>query len=125
MTEWMIYTLYACFLAGGLVIAWLFVRLFVGRRDLLSVCSVALGEVGVKSRVKRALSYKKPMLWVIIACILLCAVTAVLFLTDPKGEDVPSEESTEDSEILETSETVPMGTPLGDGIICTVNMKPN
>ncbi len=111
MGSWMIYGLYACFLAGLCPIAALYLRLFVGKRDLLSVCSVALGEVGVKSRIKKAMSYKKPMLWVIIACILLCVLVAVLFLTDPKGEEeTPSDVTSEvtltpsDESVLEVSD---------------------
>ncbi len=103
MTAWMIYTIFACFLAGAGVIVTLFARMLFGKRDLLSVCSVALGEVGVKSRIKKAMSYKRPMLWVIIACILLCVLVAVLFLTDPKGEDDTSSEFSDES-VLEVSD---------------------
>lgn len=91
MTNQVLYVLFACFLAGAAVIAVLYVRLLFGKRDAFAVCSVALGEVGVKSRVKKTMSYKKPTLWVIAACLLLCAVVAVLFLTDPKSEETPSE----------------------------------
>jgi hypothetical protein len=112
MTTWMIYALFACFLAGAVLIAVLYVRLLCGKRETLSVCSVALGEVGVKGRIKKALSYKKPMLWVSIACVLLCAVVAVLFLTDPMGEETSDVLSDGSSEV---SETIPMGTLLGEG----------
>ena len=59
MTTWMIYALFACFLAGAVLIAVLYVRLLCGKRETLSVSSVALGEVGVKGRIKKAMSYKK------------------------------------------------------------------
>lgn len=52
-------------------------------RRTASACPLAFGEVGVKTRVKSVLSYKKPALWVIIAAVAMCVVTAVCFLTDP------------------------------------------
>lgn len=52
-------------------------------RRALSACPLAFGEVGIKARVKSVLSYKKPALWVIIAAVAVCAVTALCFLTDP------------------------------------------
>lgn len=53
-----------------------------GRRAL-GACPLAFGEVGVKTRVRAALHYKKPAFWVIVAALLLCVVVAVVFLTDP------------------------------------------
>ena len=47
-------------------------------------CPLAFGEVGVKERVKRVLNYKKPAFWVTLIAILLCALLAVCFLTNPK-----------------------------------------
>lgn len=52
-------------------------------RRTIAACPVAFGEAGVKSRIKSALAYKKPALYVIVAAILLCIVFAVCFLTDP------------------------------------------
>lgn len=49
----------------------------------LSACPLAFGEVGVKSRVKSVLRYKKPAVWVIIAAVALCVVLAACTLTDP------------------------------------------
>ncbi len=108
MTTGVIYVLYACFLAGAGVISALYARLLFGERDVLSVCSVALGEVGVKERIKRVVTYKKPMLWVVIACLILCVVVAVLFLTDPKGEETPSDilSETPSNETSDESESV-------------------
>lgn len=45
---------------------------------------LAFGEVSVKTRVKQALSYKKPALWIILAAVLAAAVAAVCLLTEPK-----------------------------------------
>lgn len=53
-----------------------------GRRGL-GACPLAFGEVGVKARVKAALHYKKPAFWAVAAALALCAVVAVVFLTDP------------------------------------------
>ncbi len=44
------------------------------------------GESNLKSRVKNALSYKRPTLWISIAAVLVVAAGAVLFLTDPIRE---------------------------------------
>lgn len=55
-------------------------------RRLVSACPLAFGEVGVKSRIKSVLNYKKPALWIIIASIIVCTVTAVCLLTDPVEE---------------------------------------
>ncbi len=52
-------------------------------RRLISACPLAFGEVGVKVRVKSVLHYKKPAFWIILLAVLVCAVTAVCFLTDP------------------------------------------
>lgn len=53
-----------------------------GRRAL-GACPLAFGEVGVKARVKAALHYKKPAFWAVAGALVLCAVVAVVFLTDP------------------------------------------
>ena len=55
-----------------------------GRRMVLA-CPVAFGEVGVKSRIKAVLHYKKPGFWIVLAAVLACIVVAVCFLTDPMG----------------------------------------
>lgn len=54
------------------------------RHSGISVCPPAFGEVGVKTRVKAVLSYKKPSAWLVAVSLFLCAVTAVCFLTDPQ-----------------------------------------
>ena len=53
-----------------------------GRRGL-AACPLAFGEVGVKERVKSVLRYKKPPLVKAAASVILCALVAVGFLTDP------------------------------------------
>ena len=44
------------------------------------------GESNLKTRIKNALSYKKPALWVSIAAVLLLTAGAVVLLTDPIRE---------------------------------------
>ena len=49
-----------------------------------AACPLAFGEVGVKTRIRRMLQYKKPALWVTAAALVVCLAAAVCFLTDPK-----------------------------------------
>lgn len=53
------------------------------RRNYIAACPVAFGEVGVKERVKRVMKYKKPTFRFIIIVLMVCALVAVCFLTDP------------------------------------------
>ncbi len=57
-------------------------------RRTIAACPLAFGEVGVKQRVSKVLSYKKPAFWIIIAATLALAVAAVCLLTDPKPRDI-------------------------------------
>lgn len=52
---------------------------------ILSACPLAFGEVGVKTRIKNVLNYKKPALYISITAIVACAVVAVCFLTNSDG----------------------------------------
>ena len=54
------------------------------QRRRIAACPLAFGEVGVKERVKSVMNYKKPPLWIIIVAVVICAVVAVCFLTNPK-----------------------------------------
>ena len=56
-------------------------------RGLIAACPLAFGEVGVRTRVKNVLHYKKPAFWIILAGVLALAVTAVCFMTDPLSDD--------------------------------------
>ncbi len=55
---------------------------FHARGRAVAACPVAFGEVGVKQRVKAALSYKKPAFWVLLAAALAGVCLCVFFLTD-------------------------------------------
>ena len=57
----------------------------VSRRSI-AACPLAFGEVGIKERVKSVMNYKKPAFWSVLASVVVCAVAAVCFLTDPKTE---------------------------------------
>ena len=52
-------------------------------RRMISACPLAFGEVGVKTRIRSVLNYKKPAFWVVVAALLICVVVAVCFLTNP------------------------------------------
>ena len=56
------------------------------QRHLVMACPLAFGEVGVKERVKTVLNYKKPTFWITIAAIVVCAIVAICFLTNPAKE---------------------------------------
>lgn len=56
----------------------------------IPACPLAFGEVCVKERVKKTLSYKKPAFWIIIVAIAACVITAVCLLTDPVQTSEPN-----------------------------------
>lgn len=56
-------------------------------RHWVAACPLAFGEVGVKTRVKAVLWYKKPAFWAVLAAVVVCAVVAVCFLTNPNGTE--------------------------------------
>lgn len=53
------------------------------KKHPLSVCPLAFGEVRIKERIKNVLNYKKPAMWITLAAIAACIVTAAMLLTDP------------------------------------------
>ena len=61
-------------------------------RKTIVACPIAFGEVGVKERVKNALSYKKPGFLLVLAAILAGMVLAVCFLTDPVTDTVEAKD---------------------------------
>lgn len=54
-------------------------------RRLVTVCPLSFGEVGVKQRIKSALSYKKPALWIIIAALIVSVALSVCFTMKHKS----------------------------------------
>lgn len=61
-------------------------------RRALSACPLAFGEVGVKTRIRSILHYKKPAFWLILLAFLAVFALAVGFLTTPKQENSPQNE---------------------------------
>ncbi|MBE5938879.1 MAG: hypothetical protein E7266_00645 [Lachnospiraceae bacterium] len=57
-------------------------------RHMIIACPLAFGEVGVKSRIKSVLNYKKPGFWIILAAILVCIAITVGFMTNPISSKV-------------------------------------
>ena len=53
----------------------------------IRACPVAFGEVGVKSRIKGVVNYRKPAFWICIVAVLLTVVLTVGFLTNPLSEE--------------------------------------
>ncbi len=52
----------------------------------VAACPVAFGEGKLTQRVKNVLQWKKPVLWLTALSVLVCAVLAVCFLTDPRDD---------------------------------------
>ncbi len=52
-------------------------------RRTVAACPLAFGEVGVKSRIKSVLNYKKPAFWVVALAAVICVALSVGFLTNP------------------------------------------
>lgn len=77
------------------------------KRSVIAACPVAFGEIGVKQRVKNAITYKKPIFWIIIVAVVLAIVLAVFFLTSPPNDETSVNESSEESSVnTESSDTV-------------------
>ncbi|MBO5097786.1 MAG: hypothetical protein J6B96_05680 [Agathobacter sp.] len=68
----------------------------------ISACPVAFGEIGIKERIKRVFSYKKPTFWVVATALLLCVMVGVCFMTDPSRAQDPGELETEKESESET-----------------------
>lgn len=73
-------------------------------KKIVNACPLAFGEVGVKTRIKSILNYKKPTFWIIIVSAVLAVAVAVCFLTVPK--DKPRTET-----ILPTAENLTCFSP--------------
>ncbi len=57
-------------------------------RKSIAACPLAFGEVGVKSRIKTVLHYKKPTLWILILALLASTAAAVCLLTNPVNKEI-------------------------------------
>ena len=56
-------------------------------RRRITACPLAFGEIGVKTRIKAVLNYKKPVFWVSVAAVITCIIVAACFLTNPKNDE--------------------------------------
>ena len=56
------------------------------KRKSIAACPLAFGEVGVKTRIKGVMNYKKPAFWVVLITVAAIIVTSVCFLTNPKKD---------------------------------------
>lgn len=71
-------------------------NLATGRRVVTGI-PLAFGEGNIKGRIKNVLNYKKPAFWLVIAAIVICAVSGVFLLGNPKEkEKVKNEDIAED-----------------------------
>lgn len=92
------------------------------RRAVMS-CPLAFGEVGVKERVKTVLNYKRPKFIVTALAVVVCAVIAVCFLTNPKEEYKAS--ITAQAEGKEESSEVQSAEPLHESEVQTSDENMN
>lgn len=80
-------------------------------RRSIAACPLAFGEVSIKQRIKSVLNYRKPLLWVIVASLVVCAVAAVCLLTVPKSKEDNKQKETvseeEDIVVLSSKEIKP------------------
>ena len=76
----------------------------INRRSI-AACPLAFGEVGVKERIKNALSYKKPMLWIIIATVIGAIIIIVCFMTDPKADDTIPLDTEPETDVTTSDDT--------------------
>lgn len=67
--------------------------------------ALAFGEIGVKTRIQNVLNYQKPKLWLSIAAVMICAITAVCFLTDPVTQVESSAAAKEPIEVALVAKT--------------------
>ncbi len=79
---------------------------------MIAACPVAFGEVGVKTRIKSVLHYKKPAFWVIVTALIACVVCAVCFMTSPEETD-----DTTAKDIQQKSSTISLGNPTMDSSV--------
>lgn len=76
-------------------------------RKRISACPLAFGETGVKERVRSVLNYKKPAFWLAAVAVVAVAVAALVFLTNPKTENVQTlADITQSSALFDNVETL-------------------
>lgn len=81
------------------------VRCSVSHR-MIAVCPLAFGEVGVRSRIRSMLRYKKPGFWILLTAVIAGIALAVFFLTDPAEQPRTAEQIWEREGFVITSSEV-------------------
>ena len=61
------------------------------RKHPATACPLAFGEVGVKTRVKSILRYRKPAFWAVAAAAAACVFLGICFLTNPLSREFEME----------------------------------
>jgi len=75
-------------------------------RRMIAACPLAFGEVGVKSRIKSVLNYKKPTFWIIILSVIAVVTASVCLITNPKSNPKPNKPSSSDAQSSVSSDIV-------------------
>lgn len=75
-------------------------NLATGRR-VIGGTPLAFGEGNTKSRIKNALKWKKPAVWIVIVAVLVCAAVILVCALNPKVEEEPTLEPFENSYSVE------------------------
>ena len=78
-------------------------RLATGRRSF-ALTPLAFGEGDTKERVLNMTTWKKPKLWATLIALLACVAVLVACATNPASE-VPTEEATEESAVINLTQT--------------------
>ena len=63
------------------------------QRRAIAACPLAFGEVGVRARVRKILSYHKPAVWITACALVLCIALAACTLTD-RGDSAKPDNGT-------------------------------
>ena len=79
------------------------------KRRSIAACPLAFGEVGVKSRIKAVLNYKRPAFWIIVVCVVVSCVLGVCFLTNPKTVKMKNVENMNLDLVIENTVNVYVG----------------
>jgi len=71
-------------------------------------CPLAFGEVAVKDRIKAALSYKKPLFWVLLAVFILLVGMCVFFFIKPSGDkNITSQSEDNNKDYIAINNSIP------------------
>ena len=62
------------------------------RNRVIAACPLAFGEVGVKTRIKDVMNYKKPALGIVLLAVATTIVAAICLLTVPKKDEIKKQE---------------------------------